>query len=458
MGGALLSRAEATGLTAQPNILYLHSHDTGRYVQPYGYGVLTPNIQLLADQGILFREAFSAASSCSASRATFVTGQYPHSNGMLGLAHRGFKLNDYGHHVVHPLRSAGYYSALVGEQHVSENEDTSVLGYDHVEEIPRTNVDIVAPRAVEILRSGLPEPFFLSCGFFETHRSFFDPSSVRDTLYSQPPTNLPDTIETRYDMAAFKASARSLDHGVGAVLMALVAAGLSDRTLIVFTTDHGLAFPGAKATLTDRGIGVNLIVRGPNGFTGGKVEDALVSQVDMYPTFCELAGIEAPEWAQGTSLMPLMRGETDAVRDEVFAELNYHAAYEPQRCIRTRRFKYIRYYSDGGPVLSNVDDSMTKEVMIQHGWHERRVDHEQLYDLPLDPNEMRNVAHEAAYAAVRAELSDRLDRWMDETRDPLVDGDIPAPPGARINTRAQRSAEEEPITIAAGDPLAGVAG
>jgi N-sulfoglucosamine sulfohydrolase len=421
-------------------------------VQPYGHAVLTPNIQLLADQGLLFREAFSAASSCSPSRASFITGQYPHSNGMLGLAHRGFKLNDYGHHVVHTLRKAGYHSELIGEQHVSE--DPNILGYDRVHEIPRTNVATAAPVAVEFLRNNPPEPFFLSVGFFETHRSYFDPTSVRDSLYSQPPTNLPDTVETRYDMAAFKASARSLDHGVGAVLMGLVAGGLSDDTLIVFTTDHGLAFPGAKATLTDRGIGVNLIVRGPAGFTGGKVIDSLVSQIDLFPTFCELAGVDIPEWVDGTSLMPLVRGEADAVRDEVFAELTYHAAYEPQRALRTDRFKYIRYYLDGPPVLANVDDSMTKDLMVRLGWAERPVDHEQLYDLPLDPNEMRNVAGEPRYEAVRQELSDRLDAWMRDTRDPLLDGPVPAPPGTRINTREQRSAEEDPITVGADDPLA----
>ncbi|MEA2450265.1 MAG: N-sulfoglucosamine sulfohydrolase [Thermoleophilaceae bacterium] len=443
-------------MSDRPNIIYLHSHDTGRYVQPYGYHVLTPNIQLLADQGILFRNAFSAASSCSGSRASFVTGQYPHSNGMIGLAHRGFRLFDYSHHIVNTLRRGGYWSALIGEQHITENEDTAVLGYDLVSEVPRTNVDIVAPAAVELLRSGIQEPFFLSVGFFETHRSYFDPSSVRDTLYSQPPTNLPDTIETRYDMAAFKASARSLDHGVGAVLMALVAAGLSDRTTIVFTTDHGLAFPGAKATLTDRGIGVNLIVRGPNGFGGGKVEDALVSQIDLYPTFCELAGVETPAFAEGTSLMPLVRGEAAAVRDEVFAELTYHAAYEPQRAVRTQRYKYIRYWNDGGPVLANVDDSPTKDLMIDLGWADRPVDREQLYDLPLDPNEMRNVAEETAYADVRRQLSDRLDAWMRATGDPLLEGDVPAPAGARINTREQRSAAEPPVVVGADDPLAAV--
>ena len=443
-------------MTKPPNIVYLHSHDTGRYVQPYGHGVLTPNIQLLADQGILFREAFSAASSCSASRASFVTGQYPHTNGMLGLAHRGWVLNDYGQHIVHTLRRAGYFSELIGEQHISLDENAPILGYDHITEIARTHVDTVAPAAVEFLRGSPPEPFFLSVGFFETHRSYSDPSSVRDTLYSQPPMNLPDTIETRYDMAAFKASARSLDHGVGAVLMGLVAGGLSDNTLIVFTTDHGLPFPGAKATLTDRGIGVNLIVRGPGGFTGGKVVESLVSQIDLYPTFCEVAGLEPPPFAQGRSLMPLMRGETDSIRDEVFAELTYHAAYEPQRAIRTRRHKYIRRYIDGPPVLANVDDGMTKDLMVGLGWADRPVQREQLYDLPLDPMEMRNVVAEARYADVRADLAARLDAWMEETDDPLRHGDVPAPPGALVNTRDQRSAEEEPLRVSADDPLAAV--
>ena len=89
---------------AHPNILYLHSHDTGRYAQPYGHQVPMPNVQALADQGVLFRQAFCAAPTCSASRACLLTGQYGQTNGMLGLAHRGWSLRDYSHHIVHTLR------------------------------------------------------------------------------------------------------------------------------------------------------------------------------------------------------------------------------------------------------------------------------------------------------------------------------------------------------------------
>src|SRR6478752_6985918 len=121
-------------LMRPPNIVYLHSHDTGRHIQPYGHQVPTPNIQRLADQGLLFREAFSAAPVCSPSRAALLTGEYSHTNGMLGLAHRGYRLHDYDHHLVHALRTAGYTSTLIGEQHLSVDRDD--LGYDHVLEGP----------------------------------------------------------------------------------------------------------------------------------------------------------------------------------------------------------------------------------------------------------------------------------------------------------------------------------
>jgi arylsulfatase A-like enzyme len=433
-----------------PNILYVHSHDTGRYVQPYGHQVPTPNIQRLADQGLLFRQAFCAAPICSGSRAALLTGQSSHSAGMLGLAHRGHRLVDYDHHLVHTLRAAGYHTGLIGEQHVSE--DPEVLGYDEVVAIDSHHAEAVAPATAETLRRGPEQPFFLSVGFFETHREYFEPTSVRDALYSLPPANLPDTPATRRDMAAFKQSARSLDQGVGAVLDALDAQGLADDTLVIFTTDHGLAFPGAKATLSDLGLGVLLIVRGPGGFHGGRVSDALVSQIDLFPTLCELLALETPPWLQGRSLMPLLRREAQDVNDAIFAEMTFHAAYEPQRAVRTRRFKYIRRFDEkhDGPVLPNVDDSPSKELLLDHGWAGRSVPREQLFDLVFDPNEAANVAGDPAYAGPLAELRERLERWMADTDDPLLDGPVEPPPGSELNLPTQRSASDP--TVTAGPP------
>jgi len=110
---------DAGHLGTRMNILYLHSHDTGRYIQPYGHFVETPNLQRLAEEGVLFRSAFSAAPTCSPSRAALLTGQSPHSCGMLGLAHRGFSLTDYRHHLLHSLREGGFRSVLAGIQHVA---------------------------------------------------------------------------------------------------------------------------------------------------------------------------------------------------------------------------------------------------------------------------------------------------------------------------------------------------
>jgi N-sulfoglucosamine sulfohydrolase len=424
-----------------PNIVYLHSHDTGRYVQPYGHQIPTPNIQRLADQGLLFRQAFCAAPTCSGSRACLLTGQWAHVNGMTGLAHRGWKLADYGRHIVHPLREAGYWSALVGEQHVSA--DPSVLGYDYVADIGSTRAQAIVPAALELLRSGPRQPFFLSIGFFETHREFFEPSSVRDALYGAPPGQLPDTPATRTDMAAFKASARSLDQGVGAVLHGLDEAGLADDTLVVLTTDHGLPFPGAKGTLTDRGLGVMLIVRGPGGFHGGHVTDALTSHVDLYPTLLELAGAPLPDDIHGQSLLPLAQNRTATIREELFAELTYHAAYDPQRAIRTDRHKLIRHFGDRlEPVLPNVDDSPSKSLLIGAGWGVHPRPRVELYDLIMDPTEMRNLAEAAEFDQRRDELDTRLHDWMQQTDDPLLHGPVPVPAGALVNDPAGVSATE----------------
>jgi arylsulfatase A-like enzyme len=198
----------------------------------------------------------------------------------------------------------------------------------------------------------------------------------------------------------------------------------------------------------DRGLGVMLILRGPGGFSGGKVNDALVSHLDIYPTVCELAGIERPDFLQGESLMPLVRRETTSIRDALFAEMTWHAAYEPQRAVRTERWKYIRRFGDRTkPVLANCDDSPSKSLLLAHGWGERTIASEQLYDLVFDPNEAANLAGEQHCAATLGDMRDRLQAWMVKTDDPLLRGDPTPPPGAEVNDPDQVSASEPRIRI-----------
>lgn len=427
----------------RPNILFMHSHNTGQFVQPYGHAVPTPNLQRLAEQGVLFRRAFAAAPTCSPSRAAFLSGTWSHCTGMLGLAHRGFQMSDYDLHMVRTLRQHGYHTALAGVEHTAPDLDT--IGYHEILSSHDTNYPHrpeqrdATDAAVAFLQRQHDAPFFLSLGLNETHRPF--PAAqpelypAEDARFCLPPPPFPDRPETRADMADFKAAARVMDAAYGRVLHALEQSGLADNTLLFCFSDHGLQFPLHMCNLTDRGLAVYLVVRGPGGFTGGRVVDAMVSLIDMAPTAYAAAGIELPSFVRGKALQPLIHNEVSALHEEIFGEVTFHAAYEPMRCVRTDRYKYIRRY-DGRqkPVLPNLDDTPSKAFLLTHEWAAQPRHQEMLYDLLFDPHEAHNLIDQPGHAAILAEMRTRLERWMRETNDPLLPhGHVEPPPGAHYN-------------------------
>ncbi len=421
------AHAEPTQLV---NIVYLHSHDSGRYLRPYGHNIPTPNLLRLAKGGVLFRQMHCGAPSCSPSRAALLTGQTPHQSGMLGLAHLGWSLHDYKQHILHTLRSKGYYSVLAGLQHIAV--DPKVIGFDEI--LPGTSKHAadVAPRAAAFLQSRPKAPFFLDCGFFETHREFPTPTDNAD--YILPPTPLPDNATTRYDMAGFHESARALDRGIGIVLDALDQAGLAQNTLVISTTDHGISFPDMKCDLRDTGTGVSFIMRGPGIFAQPRVCDALLSQTDVFPTVCDYLAIQKPQWLTGKSFLPVLEGKTEETNEAVFAEITYHAAYEPKRSVRTHRYKYIRRY-DGRTteVLPNCDDGPSKSFWLENGWKsEHLLQREELFDLIFDPNEHTNLAGHPDHSKALNEMRAHLDEWMTRTDDPLLKGPVPLAANGRI--------------------------
>lgn len=430
------------------NILYLHTHDSGRYVQPYGYAVPTPNLMALAQRGVIFRHCYAAAPTCSPSRAAMLTGQNAHASGMLGLAHRGFALRDPSQHLAHHLQRHGCETVLCGVQHVTVDSRVAELGYERVlqgderharDDVP-ANIRRDLPNAhavADYLKTSKDRPFFLSYGMIATHRVFPEAADDIDPNVVQPPAPLPDTALTRRDMAKFMTSARYADDCLGIILEALRESGLEDDTCVVFTTDHGIAFPGMKCHLYDSGIGVALIMAFPGTQHQGTCLDALVSHLDVYPTLCDAAGVEKPAWLEGASMMPLLTGDAERIREEIFAEVTYHAAYEPMRCIRTERYKYIRYYDDFEfMVKPNIDDGHSKQFLLRHGLEERPHDEaEMLFDLYYDPAERRNLAHDPAHADIRRDLAARLRDWMEATQDPLLHGYVPKPDGARVNIK-----------------------
>ncbi len=419
----------------KPNIVYLHSHDTGRFIQPHGIGVSTPHLQRLAQEGVMFRHAFCAAPTCSPSRASLLTGCSPHNNGMMGLAHRGFELTDPKQHLGVTLKNAGYFSILTGIQHVSHKGN--LPGYDVVEPGEGHGDDHPELRARAFIENARErtggKPFFLDCGHGLTHRlripsghAFFRDGMRGDPRYVAVPSTLPDNEITRREFADYASAVTELDRRHGLVIDALHATGQLDNTLIIATTDHGIPFPRGKSWLTDMGLGVYLIMRGPGGFTGGKVIDAMVSQLDLYPTVCEVTNIEKPAWLQSKSLTPLLGGQV-TLHDMLFGEVTYHTCYEPIRSVRTARWKYIKRFDPRRKItIPNTDPGVTRQYLVDSGWCDVPLAGEELYDLIFDPTESNNLLEHAAVSAPAAaalpDLRQRLQTWMEQTQDPLLQG------------------------------------
>ena len=187
-----------------------------------------------------------------------------------------------------------------------------------------------------------------------------------------------------------------------------------------------------------------MIMRGPAGFSGGKTINSLVSVIDIFPTICELLDVDRPTWLDGTSIMPLINDEKQNIREDIFCQVNYHAAYEPMRAIRTERHKYIRRYGDKKtPVLPNCDDGLSKQYWLDRGWKDIQLPSEELYDLVFDPNERNNLVDDPLNQDVLDKMRARLDQMMKNTEDPLTKGYIIAPPNAILNKANDISPNEE---------------
>ena len=364
---------------------------------------------------------------------------------MVGLAHRGGNLQHPGRHLAHFLAGRGFETVHGGLSHLG---DPAKHGYTVLSGCEHRDGEAITRFAERFLRSRKPaKPFFLDVGFLETHRTEWvchgfsqemhaPKDGEGDPGYCAPPAPLPDAMETRRDWLDFRHSVERLDGFYSRVLRALEETGNAGDTLVLVTTDHGIAFPGMKCKLTQHGTGVLQIIRFPGGLGRALVTDALVSHLDFYPTVCELLGEPQPPWLEGHSLLPLVRGECDSVREALFAEVTFHAAFEPKRSVRTARWNYIRNFAGPHPeVMPNCDDGHSKRLLMKHGLAGRITPAEELYDLMFDPLERHNLAGAPECQAVQAELQGRLLRWMQETSDPLLEADpIGMPLPQRVNT------------------------
>jgi len=422
----------------KPNIIYFHTHDSGRYVQPYGMGIQSPNIQKLSEEGVLFRNSHCACPTCSPSRAALLTGQYPHNNGMLGLSHRGWELNDKNKHLCNVLKQNGYETVLAGMQHVTKYREQ--LGYeiDLRQNMAGCYVKDVMPKVEEYLQEKHVSPFFLSVGFTETHLKYLaaykgeEKENIKKqtkewSKYIEVPPVLPDKKKIREEFADFQYDLLRVDDALGKIVNILKEKGIYDNTIIICTTDHGVALPRMKCTLTDQGTGVMLIIKGMDEMNGGKVIDAMVSHMDVFPTICEMIDIVKPNWLQGQTLIPLVKGQKEEIHNELFFEVTYHAGYEPKRAIRTNRWKYIKRFDEKqqAPVMANIDMSNSKQLWLDNNYQNKNLETEYLFDLYFDPIESCNLYNDPEYKEIKEELKNKLYQWMKQTEDPLLNGPIP---------------------------------
>lgn len=410
-------------MISRPNILHIITHDTGRYLGCCGAPVHTPEIDAFARQAVQFDNCFCISPQCCASRSGMFSGLSPWNNGMMGQISRDWTLRPGVPYVPRLLAESGYQTVLCGIQHETAGAPRE-LGYRTVLPSDTRRAADVAASVTEYLQAAPDQPFFLSAGFKETHRPF--PPPQVDPACVEVPHYLPDVPEVREDLARFRTSVRNADRGVERLVEALSNTGLEENTLVVFTTDHGPSFPGAKCTLFDRGTGIFLLMRGPGAFESPRRVPALLSNMDLAPTLLEYAGLEAPEEMEGRSVLPLLRGETRTVRDFVPSQLTYHAAYDPMRAVRTRRLRYVRSFGIRPELfLPNMDDSPSKQALRGSGVFERRRPFEMLFDLQQDPGESNNIATRPDRRSVLDRMRRLLLDWMERTGDPLLRGPVP---------------------------------
>jgi arylsulfatase A-like enzyme len=415
-----------------PSVLFLTCHDLGQHLGCYGQATVTsPALDGLATTGVRFATSFCTAPQCSPSRASLHTGRYPHTTGVMGLAHPpfGWRLDPREKHVAHLLGERGYSTTLVGMQHLIERGSAHELGYSRV--LPVAPAYEEADATIACLRELVVQdrPFYLEVGFEEPHRPYdFGGAQPDETRGVAIPGYLPDLPESRRDLAAFQGAIRQMDDGVGRILAALDALGIAETTCVVFATDHGAAMPRSKGTLYDPGIEVALLWRwSSGGAVGGRLVPEMVSNVDVAPSLLEALGMQIQSNMHGQSFWPLLTGAAFTPRSEIFAEKTFHTYYEPMRAVRTARHKLIVNFevSTRVDVPADVRESPIYPLMLA-GLDGIRPPVE-LYDLDHDRWEQRNLADDPDYADIQSDLRQRLLHWMHSTDDPLLRGPVPSP-------------------------------
>lgn len=464
----LLASAAVAQAAERPNIILFVTDDMGADAGCYGNPVIkTPHLDALAKEGVRLTQAFCTTASCSASRSVILTGLHNHATAHFGHAHAYHHFSAYKNVKSLPvlLAEAGYRTGRIGKLHV---EPPEVFAWQTVLQGPERNPVVMANNSKAFISESSDQPFFLYFCTGDPHRSQghleVDPKlpadlqpnpfgnkatggypGVTEVKYDPKdvlvPPFLPDTPVCRNELAQYYQSISRIDQGLGRLVEILKVAGKYDNTVIIFTSDHGIAFPGGKTTVYEGGLRVPMVVKEARGQMtedrgqAGRVSHAMVSHVDLTPTILDYAGaLPKDHKLHGRSWKDAIGEENPAGWDRVNASHTFHeiTMYYPMRVVRTRDHKLI------WNIAAPLPYPFASDLWAAPAWQDRyRQGPEtlygkrtvkdyihrpafELYDLTADPDETKNLADDPNHAKLLNEMKTELKAFQERTADPWV--------------------------------------
>ena len=411
------------GLSAMPNIVFILADDLTRFdIGAYGSkDSKTPIIDKLAADGMKFNKTYQAAPMCSPTRHNIHTGLYPTRSG--AYPNHTFANNDVKS-VAAYLKPLGYEVALSGKRHINPD---AVFDYNYLNESGGPDFDKVDT----FLQSAASNktPFCLFVASKQPHlpwtlgdKSLFDASEI--TL----PPHFVDNEKTRDNYVKYLAEINYLDGQVKETLDLLEKHNLTNNTVVVFASEQGSAFPFAKWTCYNAGLGSALIVKWPGVVAAGSVSDAIVEYSDFVPTFIDLAGGAPASGLDGKSIVPVLKGETQKHKKYSYGIMTLRgvhnaSVYYPIRSINDGTYRLIlnlapeiEYRNQarmpGWKATAKTNAEAAK--LIQR--HKFRPALE-LYNDVTDPWNVTNLAEDPKHAELIKELRGELEKWMEYAGD-----------------------------------------
>jgi len=432
----------------RPNILLIISEDTSQDLGCYGnFIVHTPNLDRLAQNGVIFSNAYTTYSICSPARSSIFTGLYPHQNGQIGWATHYYTMYDDIKVLPQYLKEAGYSTGILGKIHVNPEER---FNFDF-RAIPGPNfakekLDQYASNAKKFIREfATDKPYFLMVNFPDAHLPLqndvdglptikVDAVKITNTL---PFVGI-NTSRLRIETEKYYNCVNRLDESVG---MLLDSIGDLSNTCIIYAGDHGAQFPRGKGSSYEGGLKVPFIIQYKEKInTQSITRNELVSFIDILPTILDIAGEKIPEGLPGKSLLTLFDNNYDQCSWRKYIGADNEGGspihYFPQRSLRGKRYKIIQTINVGrsnyrrstfgrSPLPSTADINEINKLQTKQKAYKILIDPPEweLYDLGNDPWEFDNLAEDSSYDNILKQMQDAMMEWRQQTNDPFLDKD-----------------------------------